>query len=221
MTRTTLLKSIVAATAIGAAAETHAGMDFSKSFFGVDAGASFIQTEELKNSDGHQARFNPGVRTDIMWGLMLNDNVGIELQTGVVWNHMKRVGVEVPPVTPSPAEDVYENGKGELYQIPLLLNVVYKITPHNKFSPYIGAGAGGELALFDATFPSGDLKDNDFTFAYQAFGGISYCLCPNANVGIAYKFLGTTGHDWKDNGLEVKTDQLFTHAVVAALTWSY
>lgn len=218
----TVFKAFIAGVAVLSAADLRAAVDFSKSYFGVDAGASFIQTTDLRDSDGHQARFNPGVRADLTWGLMLNDNLGLQLQTGVIWNHMKRIGTEVPPPPPpATGEEIYENGTGELYQIPLLVNAVYKFTPHNRFSPFIGVGAGGEAAIFDSKFPTGNLSDTDFTFAYQAFGGLRYSLCPNANIALVYKFLGTTDHDWKDGGLQVRTEQLYTHAVVAALTWHY
>ncbi|MGZ4964305.1 MAG: outer membrane beta-barrel protein [Limisphaerales bacterium] len=219
MSKTTIFKSVIAGAAIFATANVQA-LDFTKSYFGVDAGASFVQGETLKDTEGQKAHFNPGVRADLTWGLMLNQNLGLQLQTGVIWNHMKRVGNVVPPPPPA-TEETYESGKGELYQIPLLLNVVYKICPEKCLSPYLGVGAGGEAAMFDAQFPSGKLSDTDFTFAYQAFGGLRYKLCSNANVALGYKFLGTTSHDWKENSLQVRTDKLFTHAVVLALTWHY
>ncbi len=197
----------------------------SKSYFGFDAGPSWVQSEQLKDVDDKKAHFSTGVRADLMWGVMMNQNIGLQLQTGVIWNRMSRVGTITtnpppPPPPPPPTEsgEAYEFGHGDLYQIPLLLNVVYKFSPEKAFSPYIGAGAGGELSLFDATFPTARLKDTDITFAYQAFAGVRYRLSDRANIGLGYKFLGTTDQDWKDNGLRVRLDHLFTHAVVAAFT---
>ncbi|MDB6056290.1 MAG: hypothetical protein JWO95_134, partial [Verrucomicrobiales bacterium] len=81
MNKTTMLKTVIAGAAILAAANVHA-LDFSKSYFGVDAGASWVQGETLKDTEGQKAHFNPGVRADLMWGLMLNQNLGLQLQSG-------------------------------------------------------------------------------------------------------------------------------------------
>ena len=96
------------------------------------------------------------------------------------------------------------------------------------WTPYVGAGVGGAATYLTAQnvplFGFGchtSYSSTDFTFAYQATAGLKYAISENIELGIAYKFTGTTDHNWSDNGVTFKTDGTVTHAVLASLTWKF
>lgn len=189
-----------------------------KTYISGDVGASYLQDVAIKNADGHKASFNIGIRTDLSLGCHFNDQWAAELETGLIWNNIRKIGVEQPPPpppTPTPSNP-YLNGKGDVYQIPLLANVIYTVPTKGSFKPYAGVGAGGVATILDATFTS-SVHDTDFTFAYQAFGGMRYILSDRVDVGLAYKFLGTFDHDWQGRTLAVHSKELYTHSVLAVL----
>jgi hypothetical protein len=40
-------------------------------------------------------------------------------------------------------------------------------------------------------------------------------------MGIAYKFIGTTDHSWSANNVNFDTDGTMTHAILANFTWKF
>ncbi len=168
-------------------------------------GAAFLQDVTIKNSGGAKASFNTGVRADVVLGYNLSDCFAVEFNTGAIWNSVDNVsGANI-----------------NLYQIPFLGNLVYKTPVWNGFSGYIGAGAGGEAALFSVNASGQSASDNDFTFAYQGLAGVKYAICKNADIGVGYKFLGTLDHHWTIAGQGLSTEALYTHSIMATLTFKF
>ena len=64
-------------------------------------------------------------------------------------------------------------------------------------------------------------SSTDFTFAYQATAGLKYAINETMEVGIAYKFIGTTDHSWSANNVNFDTDGTMTHAILANFTWKF
>ena len=58
---------------------------------------------------------------------------------------------------------------------------------------------------------------SDFTFGYQGSLGLKYAISENCDLGIAYKFLGTSDHDMGRFG----TDGTLTHSLLATLTFRF
>ena len=77
--------------------------------------------------------------------------------------------------------------------------------------------------LFNSAFPVSrtDFNSTDYTFAYQAELGFKYSLSKYIDLGLAYKFVGTTDHSWTDNNTNLKTDGTMTHAIIATVTWRF
>jgi opacity protein-like surface antigen len=112
----------------------------------------------------------------------------------------------------------------DIYSVPVLANVIYKVPTKTSWTPYFGVGAGGVIGIFDLKGPGTDFSDTDFTFAYQAEAGLDYALTKNASIGIAYKFLGTLDQRWllagnPDN--HVTLDGVYIHAVMVKFTWNF
>lgn len=100
-----------------------------------------------------------------------------------------------------------------LYQVPVLANFLYTFPLESKFKPFVGVGAGGVFVMVD----TGDDSESDFVFAYQAMAGCSYAIRENFDVGISYKFLGTSSPEFGG----VKTSDIFTHSILAQLNYRF
>jgi opacity protein-like surface antigen len=178
-----------------AAAAVRADGISDKVYVNGDVGAAFLQDITIKNSGGAELQFDTGVRADVGIGYNISDALAAELDAGVVWNQFK-------------------HSSDSLYQVPLMANLIYTLPVKWAVVPYIGAGVGGVAGIVDAS----GFSDTDFVFGYQAMAGIKYAVTKDVDIGVGYKFLGTTDYSWTDHGTTVKTEEAFTHSVLATLT---
>jgi opacity protein-like surface antigen len=156
-------------------------------------------------------KLDPGVRFDLAGGYMFNESLSLELETGLVYNSIKEIDFSAS--APFGAYTYAWNVNGDLYQVPILANLVYTFNTKSQWKPFLGAGVGGVESIMDLHSKS----YSDFQFAYQAMAGIAYEVNKNLNIGISYKFLGTLDHNFSD----FKTDGTMTHAFVAQLTYKF
>ncbi len=84
-----------------------------------------------------------------------------------------------------------------------------------KLRGYIGGGIGGVYGIFTGNGTSLFGFTSDLTFGYQGIAGIQYAVSDRCDLGVSYKFLGTTEHDL---GSGVAMDGTLTHSFMAALT---
>jgi opacity protein-like surface antigen len=184
-------------------------------YLNADAGAAFQQNASLvQNGVAQNATFNPGLRADITLGYDINDSWAAELETGIIWNSIDQVGgISLGSIDQSV----------DIYSVPILANIVFKVPTKTPWSPYLGVGAGGVVSTFSFESAGTSYSDTGLTFAYQAKAGLDYALSKNASIGIAYKFLGTFNPRWflSDAGDHVKLDGVYIHAVVASFTWKF
>jgi opacity protein-like surface antigen len=187
------------------------GQDFlSHVYLTGDLGAAFQQAVRIKGAD--LIDFHNGVRGDVAIGYRANSWFAVELASGAIWNSGDKIG----GVTFS------SFGAGlDLYQIPIMGNVVFSTPSWHGFKPYLGAGVGGVAAMLDFQRPLGTIQDTDFTFSYQAFAGLNYQVCKHVDLGVGYKFLLTEDHSWAQNGVTLQTEGTGTHSVTASLTWKF
>lgn len=185
--------------------------DADRFYVHADAGGVFMQDLTFHARFGSQSgsfgtHFNPGARGDIAVGYNLTDSLAVEIETGALWN---RDGSSV-----------------DMYQIPLLENLVYRVHLKNGWTPYIGAGAGADFGIFNLPViqPNGTLgttTSDDVTFGYQAKAGISYAISPRADLDLGYEFLGSFEHHWDIGAIQYTTDKIYTHAVLLSFRWKF
>jgi opacity protein-like surface antigen len=192
--------------------------DASRFYLDAKAGVALAQDTSVQASpfgNSGSIHFDTGFRADLGLGYNLCDCFAVELEPGVVWNSIHQIA----------SNRLSEfNSSADLYQIPIMVNGIYKFPLHGNFKPYVGVGAGAVAGLFDGSnipFTSSSYRDVDFTFAYQATVGFKYSVCQHAELGLAYEFLGTTDHEWSDQGVTFKSDGTMTHAILATLTWKF
>jgi len=182
--------------------------------------------------------WNTGFRFDLAAGYNINDNLAVELESGLVYNTADKLKIgaslNIPAGTGDPdfpyvpaadipiPIDLKLKGVGvdlTMYQVPILANLIYKIPLEGKLKPYIGGGVGGVWTIVDynlAGLVSG--SKNDFTFAYQLMAGAAYEISEKAQVDVSYKFLGSLEHEF--GGL-VKTDPTHSHAIMASFSYKF
>lgn len=206
-------------------------LDTNKFYLNFDTGAVLQQDanfEEFAPTIAYIYRgkitFNPGIRDDFLLGYNLNDSWSTELETGVIWN-------SVDTIT---ASSFSGNTSIDLYQIPILVNVVYRVPLTARLNACVGLGAGGVFGVWDSETTGlfgGNIRntDLDFKFGYQAEAGLKYSLTKQITVGVAYKFFGSLDQGWSLDLSQppVRNDAIFTingnytHAIMATMTWSF
>ena len=167
-----------------------------KMYLDLDAGPAFLQDVTIKSGPGAGSTltFDTGVRADAGFGYNVTDALSVELESGVVWNSGKNVS-------------------GDVYQIPVLFEGIWNIPVNGAWSAYIGGGVGGVWTDVE----SGGTSNSDFVFAFSGVAGLKYKLSDKADVGIAYKFLGSLDHNFGGSN----TDPGYTHSVLASLNWKF
>jgi opacity protein-like surface antigen len=193
-------------------AATAMAEDFSAhGYVSSDIGAAFQQKVRIRGG-GDLIDFHNGVRGDIAFGYQATSWLAGEIATGVIWNSADRIGT---------AAVTSFGGSLDLYQIPIMGNVVVSTPRWHRLKPYIGGGIGGVAAMLDFQRPLGSIDDTDFTFSYQGFAGLNYQVCKRVEMGVGYKFLQTSDHNWIDSGVTLRTGGTATHSVVASFIWSF
>jgi opacity protein-like surface antigen len=132
---------------------------------------------------------------------------GAEFETGVIYNHLRSVTLAGNPM----------NYHGDFYQVPLLVNLVFKAHPTRDLTPYVGVGGGGDVSSthlrdFDNgdDFHHHDRYKTDADPAVQAMIGVRYRVWRYMEVGAEYKYLA----DFSSSTIE-------THSILATFTMEF
>src|SRR6185436_10072741 len=108
-----------------------------------EAGGSVISSAKLTSfltepvGGGAKVEFDPGFRFGIALGTDITRYVALELESGFHYNTLHSI---------SGADAV----DAQLYQVPVLGNIVLQFPNRSRFVPVIGAGAGALSATLDA-----------------------------------------------------------------------
>lgn len=184
-----------------------------KVYVGFDIGPAFQQgitiTDTIGDSD--QVSFGTGVRMDFQLGYNFTPHWAAELESGLIIvpvNNSVFLGTDFMDVT--------------FVEFPVMLNVIYTQPLGDHASAYVGGGVGGAFSDYSNEF--GESTESDATFAYQGLAGLKYSFNEKWELGLTYKFLGTTEHnvgsglDSNFNPTTFQSSGTLTHAVVLALT---
>jgi opacity protein-like surface antigen len=185
--------------------------DVLKGFYlSTDMGLAFQQPIYVIGAD--QIKFNDGIRGDLSAGYRFTPWCAAELAGGVVWNRAHAIG-GVPLSN--------YDGSMDLYEIPMMANIVFTLPLKHGFKLDFGGGVGAVAGILHFNNPLGDIHDTDFTFAYQFSTGLNYKLTENIELGLGFKFLQTNNHFWSENGVSLNTEGTATYSLTASLSWSF
>jgi opacity protein-like surface antigen len=168
-----------------------------------EAGPSFVNNITTHSTDlfgttrTTKSSFKTGFRFDVDGGYQFNDSWALEAELGFIYN---AVDFSNSAGTTSPA----------LYQLPLLVNGIYTLPLNCPVKPYVGAGLG--LVV------TGLNELGDANGAGQLLAGVKYDLNERIDLGLGYKFLITTEHDWSDVLGDSHSNRTLSHSILATVT---
>ena len=209
-----MTKIIVGLVALGTLLAAPARGADGKSYFGVDVGLtlnSSTQLEQFNNTPVDETvKFKTGYRFGLTGGYMINDNFAVEVETGFSGTSVSSIGGD-PNVA-----DI------SIYQIPVLVNVIWRIPTGMKLKPYVGLGAGMASSIIDIKNARGLTDGNDSTIvpAFQALAGIRYDFTDRLGLVAGYKYLYTGSPEW-DGGVQIKFGALKSHQINVGLNFTF
>lgn len=175
-------------------------------FLNGDVGPSFVNnmsltTENLFGPGSTTTRysFKTGVRADLGWGYQFENGLALGMEAGYLYNSVDLVntGGLVSP---------------DFSQVPVLLDLNYTLPLNCPLKPYLGVGAGVIASGFNGL--------GGVDGAGQLQVGLKYDLSRHVDLGVGYKLLVTTTHDWTDGlGLESTSgNRTIDQSILAGLT---
>jgi opacity protein-like surface antigen len=163
--------------------------DLQRFTFEVNPGAVWMQDVSYREP-GVSGSFSvdPGPSLELALGYNLNQSLLIELQSGVLAffsgsSHLNQF------------EDYVRD---DIYQVPIMARLLYKVPLHSRFRPFLGVGGGGVYTSVDENFGFLGSRSvgTDFTFGYQACAGVRYQINHLIALGLEYDFMGTLEHNF-------------------------
>jgi opacity protein-like surface antigen len=157
-----------------------------------------------------------GLHLDLAAGYHISESWAVELQTGLNYSSLECFEI---PLAFSAGGDAFTDSIRvddlgyNLYQVPLLANVIYTVPLKGRVKPYVGVGAGGVVTVLDADGST----ENDFTYAWQVQAGANYRINERWSAGLAYKLMGTGENDWSG----AKVDSFLSHSLSATVSLEF
>jgi len=177
-------------------------------YFFTDVGAALFANSKLKSSDASSGsgtfNIDPGLSLDVGFGCRFADHLAAELETGLIGATAR-----------GPVNEFGTVQDYDLLEVPILAKLVYEIPTRSRFRPYLGVGLGAvgiELDQADFFFGS---SDSNFGLAWEATAGCRYQITAGLELGVVYKYLGTSNRQFDALNLEMKGTQ--AHRVAVAL----
>ncbi|MEY2409912.1 MAG: OmpA-OmpF porin, family [Verrucomicrobiota bacterium] len=170
-------------------------------YFNAEAGANWASDVTIGGAGSGTAEMDIGFRAGAAVGYNVNKYIGVEFDTGWVWNKFKNVD-------------------GSLSQIPLIVNGVFRYPLSQKWETYAGGGVGGSYSILDLNGAVDD-SDGDFVFAWQVLAGFRYKIKENMSIGLGYKYLGTTRGNYDVGGVNVSISDVHNHTFGAVFNLKF
>jgi opacity protein-like surface antigen len=179
----------------------------------VQAQGGAVHMQDLQVNVGTQEKFkfNTGARADLVVGYKFSRSWSTELDCGVIWNSFDKYG----------DYSFSASKQADLYQIPIMVNYLYRLPIGHSFEGFLGAGIGAVVTVFHINDSGLNFHDSDVTFGGQGMAGLNYHLSRVVDLSLAYKFLGTTSHKWTDQGFYTQTDGTMSHSLMLGVSVKY
>jgi opacity protein-like surface antigen len=184
--------------------------DLRRFTFEVNPGVVWMQDVSYREPGvSGSFRVDPGPSLELALGYNLNQSLLIEVQSGLLAftgtsSHLNQFDVYV---------------RDDIYQVPIMARLIYKVPLRSRFRPFVGVGVGGVYTSVDedAGFYFARSVGSDFTFGYQACAGVRYQINRLIALGLAYDFIGTLDHNFGN----VHIGQTLTHNVAVSLSLQF
>lgn len=187
-------------------------------YLSATAGANMVSDIKLKDTVpnfGNSVAGLSNVTIETDWGTSVDLAVGyellnwmnVELQTGFTWNSISGMTGDWLDGAVVPLDDA--GGSGDLYQIPVVANLVFDVPLGTSAEPGTGTlpgpfwntylsfniGAGLQVNSYDFNSLAFSTSGTEVTFRYQAGVTLSTQVAYNISLGAYCRFSGSTGLD--------------------------
>jgi opacity protein-like surface antigen len=198
---------------LGLAPATASDDDLRRFTFEVNPGVVWMQDVSYREP-GVSGSFSvdPGPSLELAVGYNLNQSLLIELQSGLLLfagssSHLNQF------------EDYVSD---DIYQVPIMARLLYKVPLHSRFRPFLGVGVGGVYTSVEENGEAGFFggptsTHSDFTFGYQACAGVRYQINRLLALGLEYNFMGTLEHSF--NSLHF--GETYSHTIAVSLSLQF
>ncbi len=168
---------------------------------------------------GEKMKLDPGFQFDMGGGYRVTPWLEVGPELGFTLNFVDSIGGWSYPDT-------------TLGQILMMANVRLEYPQGSRLAPFVGAGVGGVASFLTFGGGSGyyyyepDGTGADFSFGFQAFGGLRYRFNDSWNIGLEYRYLQTDPQRWDVewwNGADftVGVDSIRMHSVCLVFSGAF
>ena len=218
-------------------------------YFGPELGVAFQQDVNLQNvslsttvadvtlagTAGGSLSMDAGIRFNFPIGYQPVDWFAVEFAPGIIWNKMSSWNLELN----GSATDSSGSRSGELnlpidveggyYQVPLVVNFIFKIPTDSPWVPYIGGGIGASFTYMNWTRLSyggisEDISNVDgscWSLAYQGIAGLDYKITDEVSLGLKYIFTGTGNQNFGGSFQDLDTKGSYSQNVMLNCTLNF
>jgi len=214
-------------------------------YVGPELGVAFQQDVNLQNvnidteilnaavvgSAGGSLTMSAGIRFNLPLGYQPVDWFAVEFAPGIIWNKMSSYNLQLNGTIDGDAVSTTLplNVEGGYFQVPLVVNFIFKIPTDSPWVPYIGGGIGASYTYMNWTRASygavsEDLSNVDgscWSLAYQGIAGLDYKITDEISLGLKYIFLGTGNQNFGGSFQDVDTKGSYSQNVMLNCTINF
>ena len=226
--------------------ETNESPNLTGFYVGPEIGGSFQQDVNLKNtsynttilganvvgSAGGSLTMDAGIRFNLPLGYQPVDWFAVEFAPGIIWNKMSSYNLALNGSINGGAQEsitIPINVTGSYFQVPLVVNFIFKIPTNSPWVPYLGGGVGASYTYMNWTRisyggVSEDLSNVDgscWSLAYQGIAGFDYQIDNEISVGLKYVFTGTGNQNFGGSFQDLSTKGSYSQNVLLNCTLKF
>ena len=218
-------------------------------YIGPEIGVAFQQDVKLQNVNyaerilgtryegtaGGSLTMSAGIRFNLPIGYQPVDWFAIEFAPGIIWNKMSSWNLEVNGSATNSSGSISGqlnapiDVEGGYFQVPLVVNFIFKIPTDSPWVPYIGGGIGASYTYMNWTRLSyggisQDISNVDgscWSLAYQGIAGLDYKITDEVSLGLKYIFTGTGNQNFGGSFQDFDTKGSYSQNVMFNCTLNF
>ena len=215
-------------------------------YVGPEIGAAFQQDVNLQDvnfdttilgadvlgSAGGSLTMSAGIRFNVPIGYQPVEWFAIEFAPGIIWNQLSSYNLALNGTIDGGAQQSVTlpiDLEGSYYQVPLVVNFIFKIPTDSPWVPYIGGGIGASYTYMNWTRisyagVSQDLSNVDgscWSLAYQGIAGLDYKITDEVSLGLKYIFTGTGNQNFGGSFQDLDTKGSYSQNVMLNCTLNF
>jgi opacity protein-like surface antigen len=214
-------------------------------YFGPELGIAFQQDVNLQNVNyeatildsklvgtaAGSLTMSAGIRFNLPVGYRPVDWFAVEFAPGIIWNKMSSYNLQLSGTIDGDPESATLplDVQGGYFQVPLVVNFIFKIPTKSPWVPYIGGGIGASYTYMNWTQLSyggisedySNVDGSCWSLAYQAIAGWDYKITDKVSLSLKYIFLGTGNQNFGGSFQDVDTQGSYSQNVMLNCTINF